>query len=172
MSRFSAEFASNDGFFVFGKASDSDNLVQHCSQPIKPPRGRDFIAPCKCKGTSKYVHRECLDHWRAIKEGFAFAHCTTCKAPYYLRVHVIADRKWRTMKFRFFVTRDILFIFFAVQLVIAVLAYSMYLIDDIRNFGFVSPGVSTANLVSTTYVCRGTVIFRVAWIIGVLHNLL
>lgn len=29
--------------------------------------GRDFIAPCKCKGTSKYVHRECLDHWRAIK---------------------------------------------------------------------------------------------------------
>ncbi|KAL8034109.1 hypothetical protein ABFX02_12G005701 [Erythranthe guttata] len=84
--------------------------------PIKPPRGRDFIAPCKCKGTSKYVHRECLDHWRAIKEGFAFAHCTTCKAPYYLRVHVIADRKWRTMKFRFFVTRDILFIFFAVQL--------------------------------------------------------
>ncbi|EYU24053.1 hypothetical protein MIMGU_mgv1a018696mg, partial [Erythranthe guttata] len=77
---------------------------------------RDFIAPCKCKGTSKYVHRECLDHWRAIKEGFAFAHCTTCKAPYYLRVHVIADRKWRTMKFRLFVTRDILFIFFAVQL--------------------------------------------------------
>nr|XP_025682429.1 uncharacterized protein LOC112783615 isoform X2 [Arachis hypogaea] len=29
--------------------------------------GRDFIAPCKCKGTAKYVHRECLDHWRAVK---------------------------------------------------------------------------------------------------------
>jgi len=29
--------------------------------------GRDFIAPCKCKGTSKYVHRDCLDHWRAVK---------------------------------------------------------------------------------------------------------
>ena len=29
--------------------------------------GRDFIAPCKCKGTSKYVHRECLDHWRAVR---------------------------------------------------------------------------------------------------------
>uniref|UniRef100_A0A803KXJ1 RING-CH-type domain-containing protein n=1 Tax=Chenopodium quinoa TaxID=63459 RepID=A0A803KXJ1_CHEQI len=78
--------------------------------------GRDFITPCKCKGTSKYVHRECLDQWRAVKEGFAFAHCTTCKAPYYLRVHALADRKWRTLKFRFFVTRDILFIFLAVQL--------------------------------------------------------
>ena len=52
-----------------------------------------------------------------LQEGFAFAHCTTCKAPYHLRVHVAADRKWRTLKFRFFVTRDILFIFLAVQLV-------------------------------------------------------
>ena len=29
--------------------------------------GRDFIAPCKCKGSGKYVHRECLDNWRSIK---------------------------------------------------------------------------------------------------------
>ncbi|KAL8152034.1 hypothetical protein V2J09_021842 [Rumex salicifolius] len=96
--------------------------------------GRDFIAPCKCKGTSKYVHRECLDHWRAVKEGFAFAHCTTCKAPYYIRVHVPADRKWRTLKFRFFVTRDILFIFFLVQLVISLLAYFVYFIDGYQGF--------------------------------------
>ncbi|KAJ6305415.1 hypothetical protein OIU78_020871 [Salix suchowensis] len=145
--------------------------------------GRDFIAPCKCKGTTKYVHRECLDQWRAVKDdrprtgqdkmlhlhggyshyvngsvnehlyigiihiisiflvlaklsncilrqkGFAFSHCTTCKAPYHLRVHAAADRKWRTLKFRFFVTRDIVFIFLAVQLVIASLAYLVYLID-------------------------------------------
>ncbi|GER35148.1 RING/FYVE/PHD zinc finger superfamily protein [Striga asiatica] len=36
--------------------------------------GRDFIAPCKCKGTSKYVHRECLDHWRAVKVISLFAY--------------------------------------------------------------------------------------------------
>ncbi|EXB80852.1 hypothetical protein L484_020110 [Morus notabilis] len=95
--------------------------------------GRDFIAPCKCKGTSKYVHRECLDHWRAIREGFAFAHCTTCKAPYHLRVHAAADRKWRTLKFRFFVTRDIMFIFLTVQLVISSLAYLVYLIDGYQQ---------------------------------------
>lgn len=34
-----------------------------------------------------------------------------------MRVHAVADRKWRTLKFRFFVTRDIIFIFLAVQLV-------------------------------------------------------
>nr|GMD56323.1 RING/FYVE/PHD zinc finger superfamily protein [Ipomoea batatas] len=96
------------------------HLVWHHEQ-----LSRDFIAPCKCKGTAKYVHRECLDHWRAVKEGFAFAHCTTCKAPYHLRVHVIADRRWRTLKFRFFVTRDILFIFLAVQLVGALLFFAL-----------------------------------------------
>lgn len=53
-----------------------------------------------------------------LQEGLAFAHCTTCKAPYHIRVHGVADRKWRTLKFRFFVTRDILFIFFTVQLVL------------------------------------------------------
>uniref|UniRef100_A0A0D9XTY9 RING-CH-type domain-containing protein n=1 Tax=Leersia perrieri TaxID=77586 RepID=A0A0D9XTY9_9ORYZ len=96
--------------------------------------GRDFIAPCKCKGTSKYVHRDCLDHWRAVKEGFAFSHCTTCKAPYYLRVHVHTDRKWRTLKFRFFVTRDILFIFALVQFVISALAYLVHFIDGYQNY--------------------------------------
>ncbi|XP_009788998.1 uncharacterized protein LOC107789319 isoform X3 [Nicotiana tabacum] len=90
--------------------------------------GMDFIAPCKCKGTSKYVHRECLDQWRAVKEGFAFAHCTTCEAPFYLRVNDL-HRKWRTLKFRFFVTTDILVIFLAVQLVIASLGYLVYVID-------------------------------------------
>ncbi|RVX21168.1 hypothetical protein CK203_001859 [Vitis vinifera] len=111
--------------------------------------GRDFIAPCKCKGTSKYVHRECLDHWRAVRYLPEFEYhllspaykLTTCllvcvhvdmfmcgrrvcicslhnlQGPLSLRVHVVADRKWRTLKFRFFVTRDIIFIFLAVQLV-------------------------------------------------------
>ncbi|OAY71133.1 hypothetical protein ACMD2_25411 [Ananas comosus] len=96
--------------------------------------GRDFIAPCKCKGTSKYVHRECLDHWRSVKEGFAFSHCTTCKAPYYLRVQIHTDRKWRTLKFRFFVTRDMLFIFIVVQLVISSLAYLVYVIDGYQQY--------------------------------------
>lgn len=26
--------------------------------------GHDLIAPCKCNGTLKYVHRKCLDTWR------------------------------------------------------------------------------------------------------------
>ncbi|XP_024516902.1 uncharacterized protein LOC9663015 isoform X2 [Selaginella moellendorffii] len=29
--------------------------------------GSDLIAPCQCKGTQKFVHRSCLDNWRAVK---------------------------------------------------------------------------------------------------------
>ncbi|KAG5155344.1 hypothetical protein JHK82_013313 [Glycine max] len=126
--------------------------------------GRNFIVPCKCKGTSKYVHRECLDHWRAVKEGFAFAHCTTCKAPYHLRVHG-AYRQWRTFKFRFFVTRDILLIFLAVQLVIASLAYLVYQIDGYEKYwlrlvwGFGSE-------LSFYYICGALVFFLLLGLSG------
>lgn len=127
--------------------------------------GRDFIAPCKCRGSAKFVHRECLDHWRSVKEGFAFAHCTTCKAPYHLRVQVPADRKWRTLKFRFFVTRDIIFIFVIVQLIIISLSYSIYSIDHHQNdwlrlmWGFESP-------VRFFYICGALLFFALLGISG------
>ncbi|XP_016460713.1 uncharacterized protein LOC107784149 isoform X1 [Nicotiana tabacum] len=126
--------------------------------------GMDFIAPCKCKGTSKYVHRECLDQWRAVKEGFAFSHCTTCEAPFYLRVNDL-HRKWRTLKFRFFVTTDILVIFLAVQLVIASLGYLVYVIDTHQkswlrlHWGFGSE-------LSFYYICGALLFFALMGISG------
>lgn len=62
-----------------------------------------------------------------FQEGFAFCHCTTCKTPYHIRVHTPADRKWRALKFRFFVTRDILSIFLLVQMVQYLSCCSFYL---------------------------------------------
>ncbi|XP_042436039.1 uncharacterized protein LOC122021924 isoform X2 [Zingiber officinale] len=68
------------------------------------------------------------------EEGFAFAHCTTCKAPYHLRVCDHANRRWRIFKFQFFVTRDVVLIFAVVQLIISSLAYLVYLIDSCAKF--------------------------------------
>uniref|UniRef100_A0A6N2MLM7 RING-CH-type domain-containing protein n=1 Tax=Salix viminalis TaxID=40686 RepID=A0A6N2MLM7_SALVM len=77
--------------------------------------GDELISPCMCKGTQQFVHRSCLDHWRSVKEGFAFSHCTTCKAQFHLRVSLFEDNSWRKMKFRIFVTRDVVIVFLAVQ---------------------------------------------------------
>eukprot|EP00249_Psilotum_nudum_P019754 c27405_g1_i1 orf=324-1163(+) len=54
----------------------------------EPSFSDELIAPCMCKGTQQFVHRECLDHWRSVKEGFAFSHCTTCKAQFHLRLQI------------------------------------------------------------------------------------
>lgn len=95
--------------------------------------GGDLIAPCRCRGSAKYVHRGCLDTWRSTKEGFAFSHCTTCRSPFQLRVHVPPDKHWRTLRFRFFVTRDVLFVTVIVQLIIILLGYGVFEIDSLQD---------------------------------------
>ncbi|KAK9099760.1 hypothetical protein Scep_023190 [Stephania cephalantha] len=88
--------------------------------------GEDLIAPCYCRGTQKYVHRSCLDHWRSTKEGFAFAHCTECKAVFILRANLPPDRWWLRLKYQFLVIRDHALIFIIVQLVVAFLGMLVY----------------------------------------------
>ncbi|KAI3940196.1 hypothetical protein MKW92_004378 [Papaver armeniacum] len=90
---------------------------------------QESIALCMCKGTEKYVHSECLDHWRSIK-------------------------KMANVEVRFFVARDIFAIFIFVQLVhplhlpifcsfcaraISLLAYLVYLVDASQNFALRRP---------------------------------
>ncbi|CAN4089261.1 unnamed protein product [Withania somnifera] len=101
--------------------------------------GEDLIAPCHCKGTQKYVHRSCLDNWRSTKEGFAFAHCTECRAKFILRADVPPDRWWLRLKFQFLVARDHAFIFLIVQLIIAflgILVYKFYGEELREMFGY------------------------------------
>uniref|UniRef100_A0A5B7ALZ6 Putative E3 ubiquitin-protein ligase MARCH1 n=1 Tax=Davidia involucrata TaxID=16924 RepID=A0A5B7ALZ6_DAVIN len=101
--------------------------------------GEDLIAPCHCKGTQKYVHRSCLDNWRSTKEGFAFAHCTECRAVFILRANVPPDRWWLRLKFQFLVARDHAFIFVIVQLIVAflgVLVYKFYGEELREMFGY------------------------------------
>ncbi|KAI9084493.1 hypothetical protein K1719_033481 [Acacia pycnantha] len=101
--------------------------------------GEDIIAPCHCKGTQKYVHRSCLDNWRSTKEGFAFSHCTECRAVFILRANVPNDRWWLRLKFQFLVARDHAFIFITVQLIVAFLGILVYKFygDELREmFGY------------------------------------
>ena len=45
-----------------------------------------LISPCKCKGTSKYIHESCLSKWRySNTEGDAFNKCMECNHKYIFR---------------------------------------------------------------------------------------
>jgi len=96
--------------------------------------GGELISPCMCKGTQRFVHRSCLDHWRSIREGTAFSHCTTCKAQFHLRVQFLEGDGGRKMKFRLFVARDILLVFLAIQIAIAAIGGGAYWLDKCGHF--------------------------------------
>ena len=45
-----------------------------------------LIAPCKCKGTIKYVHSNCLEQWRNLNiNNSRYYQCNECKYTYKLR---------------------------------------------------------------------------------------
>lgn len=126
-------------------SSDADEncSLVHADQPLcricLDTGGEDLIAPCHCKGTQKYVHRSCLDNWRSTKEGFAFSHCTECRAVFILRANVPPDRWWLRLKFQFLVARDHAFIFVTVQMIVAflgVLVYKFYGEELREMFGY------------------------------------
>ena len=61
--------------------SSDDNECRICFEleTVDDP----FIYPCKCKGTSKYVHTSCLNSWRTInRDNDAFKRCMECRCEY------------------------------------------------------------------------------------------
>ncbi|THG12848.1 hypothetical protein TEA_018642 [Camellia sinensis var. sinensis] len=72
------------------------------------------------------------DPWNP--EGFAFSHCTTCKAQFHLRVEEFEDNSWRKIKFRVFVARDVFLVFLAVQTVIGAMGGFAYVMDKDGSF--------------------------------------
>ncbi|TVU34413.1 hypothetical protein EJB05_16245 [Eragrostis curvula] len=125
--------------------------------------GSELISPCKCKGTQQFVHRSCLDHWRAVKEGTAFSHCSECKAQYHLRVQILEGSRCRKMKFRLFVARDILLVFLAIQASIAAIGCLAYLLDKDGQFknSFADWSHYLSKHAIPFYYCVGAVVFFV-----------
>src|SRR6056300_910834 len=58
-----------------------ENECRICFEEETPEN--PFIWPCRCKGTSRYVHESCLDKWRYESVGTpAFEICMECRYKY------------------------------------------------------------------------------------------
>lgn len=62
-----------------------------------------------------------------LQEGFAFAHCTECRAMFHLLANMPADRWWLRLKFQLLVVRDHAMLFIVVQMVRTFLIQSLLL---------------------------------------------
>ena len=62
-----------------------DNLIEQkeCRVCFGTENQDDFINPCRCSGTSKWIHRECLSQWRSLTTNpEAYTKCMECHTEY------------------------------------------------------------------------------------------
>ena len=48
-----------------------------------------LMSPCLCNGTSKWVHKSCIQHWRYVNRNTtAFIQCRECNHPYNVKKYL------------------------------------------------------------------------------------
>lgn len=103
-----------------------------CRICLENSDGVDMIAPCLCRGSSKWVHRSCLDKWRLTESYLPFHSskrfltCGTCKFNYLFEDCGQGPLTPPTWKINMLVVRDVLLAFAFLQLTI--LAVYLYLV--------------------------------------------
>ncbi|PIK43947.1 putative E3 ubiquitin-protein ligase MARCH11, partial [Apostichopus japonicus] len=60
--------------------SIEDPACRICQETRNRKGKNRLVAPCGCKGSTKYVHRKCLQKWCAMKKT---AECEICHHPYH-----------------------------------------------------------------------------------------
>ena len=122
-----------------GSSSNNSNnkICRICLEDDEP---QTMIAPCKCKGSSKWVHRDCLDEWRLHEKDRAFSKCTECLFEYYLQpiyapssetttTTTTTSNRNRQFQFYWKVSRDICVSIILLQLIIVALGAFLWICD-------------------------------------------
>ena len=106
----------------------------------------ELIVPCLCSGSSLWIHRRCLDEWRAVNVGLpAFSECSTCQFKFEYERPLVAPSTFHTVKCRLLVVRDVLGLLLLSQVWLIVLAAFIGGFDDgaghhlRRRFPHISP---------------------------------
>lgn len=119
----------------------STNQLKMCRICLDTDHPSKLISPCLCSGGSEYVHRKCLDDWRALnKGGQSFDYCEVCQFKFIIEPvfdNPSADRK-RLWLFYFLVTRDITLILLLIQGIIIGMTFS---IRNLDRHNHVIPGL-------------------------------
>jgi len=119
---------------VFGMREEGDGAPA-CRNCHESSNIDQLIAPCKCNGSVKWVHRNCLDTWRSVSPNAeSFSRCDVCLQKYLFRIHE-ESRTWSNVKFALLVFRDLFACILVVNLVIIALGSLVYLADPEAQIG-------------------------------------
>lgn len=147
-----------------------DKQQKQCRICLEEDHPEDMIAPCKCKGSSKWVHRACLDQWRTRETDRAFATCTECLFEYHLEAKQISGNgnqteKSRKRKYRLLVTRDVCASILVTQLFIVIFAsFTAFVLDPSRT---IPEQINPDHALGVYYACGVGFVLVVLGIVGV-----
>lgn len=88
-----------------------------------------LISPCLCKGTSKWIHRSCLDQWRKTGNCQYFYHCDICKFKY--QFEYIGPPKSKLLIIKFYskiIIETLSYIFRSHTLLVFIMSF-LYILD-------------------------------------------
>jgi hypothetical protein len=113
---------------------ESESCEAQCRICLESDNIRNLIAPCTCSGTSKWVHRTCLDRWRSTESnGRRFTHCHECNFEYGLRRKPeTEENRKRKIKYYSLIGIDILVLILQIVILIIVIGIILCLIDRKR----------------------------------------
>ena len=119
--------------------ASQENVSEDCCRICFSPYddNEDFIAPCRCNGTSKWVHRKCLNKWRAEDCNDSFKKCSICNFTYEIEDNTNSDNEERVTYI--FVIRDTILLFFFLQFIIGGFAWILHKIDKDEKIGDLYP---------------------------------
>lgn len=90
----------------------------------------NLIYPCKCSGTSKYIHKSCLDQWRTLSDNReAYYKCFECHYKYKLTSNTLEIQDNYIVKFFRYVSNNLLPFLTCNVIIIGVLCFLLELID-------------------------------------------
>jgi len=140
-----------------------------CLDEENPNDMKDLIQPCHCKGSAGFVHRHCLDHWRASKrDPRAFTNCGICGFEYIIELapqDEHAERQ-RLLRFRMLVARDTMAVFLGVQVVIIVLGLFVKALDTEGTIRGLFPTIVSDHEKTSYYICGVVLFFALLGLFG------
>jgi uncharacterized membrane protein YidH (DUF202 family) len=158
---------------TFSTIDISNNDHKQCRICMCTEDVNDLIAPCYCAGSMKYVHRSCIDEFRATNpHGRAFTHCPQCQFEYKV---VVQDEEVETNKrlwrFRKFVARDTLLVFICIQAIIIGLGllvrwHDLHAVYKVRDL---FPDVISSHDKTSYYIWGALLFFALLGIFGVFY---
>jgi len=109
-------------------SSEREGLVcRNCHETDK----HEYISPCSCSGTIRWVHRRCLDEWRSVSTNpESFYRCDICKFDYKFRTIEENEQGYPRVKVALLILLDMFILLLVWQAIVWVCVGLVFAIDS------------------------------------------